>query len=104
MKRSADYDAACLNDRLHIPLHASVFIREFNLAAQGLRAACIAATVVIFAASGAAFAQGWKPVKPVEFVVGSGAGGGNDKTARTLQRIWQGAGVLQNIKIGRAHV
>jgi len=31
----------------------------------------------------------WKPDKAVEVVVGSTPGGGNDKTARTLQRIWQ---------------
>lgn len=34
-------------------------------------------------------AQGWKPDKTVEYVVGSTPGGGNDKTARTMQRIWQ---------------
>lgn len=31
----------------------------------------------------------WKPSRPVEFVVGSGPGGGNDRTARLLQRIWR---------------
>jgi len=46
-----------------------------------------------------AHAQVWKPVKPVEFVVGSGPGGGNDKTARTMQRIWQGAKALENIAV-----
>ena len=99
MKRGADYDAACLNDRLHIPLHASVSIRDFKLAASCLRAAYAAAMFIALAATGSAFAQGWKPVKPVEFAVGSGAGGGNDKTARTLQRIWQSAGALQNIAV-----
>jgi len=34
-------------------------------------------------------AQDWKPSRPVEFVVGSGAGGGNDKTARLIQKIWR---------------
>ena len=33
--------------------------------------------------------QEWKPSRPVEFVVGSGPGGGNDKTARLLQKIWR---------------
>lgn len=31
----------------------------------------------------------WKPGKPVEFVVGSSPGGGNDKTARLMQKIWR---------------
>lgn len=30
----------------------------------------------------------WKPEKSVEIVVGSAAGGGNDKTARVIQKIW----------------
>jgi putative tricarboxylic transport membrane protein len=34
-------------------------------------------------------AQDWKPSRPVEFVVGSGPGGGNDKTARLIQKIWR---------------
>jgi putative tricarboxylic transport membrane protein len=33
----------------------------------------------------------------VEFLVGSSPGGGNDKTARTLQRIWQDAKWLDNV-------
>lgn len=33
--------------------------------------------------------QEWKPSRPVEFVVGSGPGGGNDKTARLIQKIWR---------------
>lgn len=36
--------------------------------------------------AGSALAQ-WKPQKPVEIVVGTGAGGGQDKTARTLGRL-----------------
>ena len=37
-----------------------------------------------------AHAQSWKPEKNVELIVGSGPGGGIDRTARTIQRIWQG--------------
>ena len=50
-------------------------------------------------AGAGASAQGWKPVKPVEFVVGSAPGGGNDKTARTMQRIWQGNKWLENATV-----
>jgi len=41
------------------------------------------------AAAGPCAAQDWKPSRPVEFVVGSGPGGGNDKTARLIQKIWR---------------
>ena len=34
-------------------------------------------------------AQSWKPSKNTEFVVGAGSGGGNDRTARVIQRILQ---------------
>jgi putative tricarboxylic transport membrane protein len=49
--------------------------------------ACLAAAWL----SGAAAAQAWKPVDPVEIVVGAGPGGGNDNTARTLQKLFQEA-------------
>lgn len=42
------------------------------------------ATLLMLA--GSAFAQ-WKPQKPVEIIVGTGAGGGQDKTARTVGRL-----------------
>ena len=48
----------------------------------------IAAAVcaVTFGVTAAAQAE-WKPTKPVEFVVTSGAGGGTDIFARTIQSI-----------------
>jgi len=36
----------------------------------------------------------WKPEKKVEFVIGTGAGGVLDITARHIQRIWNGAGIV----------
>ncbi len=52
------------------------------------------AAVALLAASlaqpgGPALAQEWKPDRNVELVVGAGAGGGNDKTARTIQKLLQ---------------
>ncbi len=38
---------------------------------------------------GKANAQDWKPERSVEIVVGAGAGGGNDNTARTIQKLLQ---------------
>lgn len=37
----------------------------------------------------AVIAQDWKPERNVEIVVGAGAGGGNDNTARTIQKLLQ---------------
>lgn len=31
----------------------------------------------------------WKPDKPIEIIVGTGVGGGQDKSARTVQKILQ---------------
>jgi len=50
---------------------------------QGLAAAATAALLL----PGAASAADWKPSKPVEFVVPSGAGGGTDQFARLVQSI-----------------
>lgn len=44
---------------------------------------------VLAAADGRAQTAGWKPEKTVEIVVGASAGGGNDRMARTIQRISQ---------------
>jgi putative tricarboxylic transport membrane protein len=41
----------------------------------------------------------WKPDRPVEIVVGSAAGGGNDKTGRTLLKIWQENKWLENAAV-----
>jgi putative tricarboxylic transport membrane protein len=54
----------------------------------------------VFAATCACAAQpSWKPEKPVEFVVLSSAGGGNDKTARVIQRIWREERWLENVNV-----
>jgi putative tricarboxylic transport membrane protein len=45
--------------------------------------------LVPWAADAIAQPSAWKPEKPVELVAPSAAGGGTDKTARLIQRIWQ---------------
>jgi len=62
------------------------------------------AGVACFAFSGmptaqSALAQGWKPEKTVQFVVLSSPGGGNDKTARLMQRIWRESKWLDNVNV-----
>jgi putative tricarboxylic transport membrane protein len=54
-------------------------------------------TVLLTGAGTAAAAQppAWKPEKAVELVVPSASGGGTDKTARLIQRIWQDRRVLE---------
>jgi putative tricarboxylic transport membrane protein len=50
-------------------------------------------------ASPSAAQTAWKPDKVVEFLVGSAPGGGNDRTARTLQKIWQDNKWLDNVVV-----
>ena len=53
------------------------------------RRAMLGLALGMIAAAPCAAQPAWKPTRPVEFVVGSGAGGGNDRTARLLQKIWR---------------
>ncbi len=54
----------------------------------------IVITILLYVAPHAA-AQGWKPVRPVAFIVGAGAGTSSiDLTARTLQRVWDDTRVI----------
>ena len=57
------------------------------------------AAIAIAAAAPCAAQTAWKPDKPVEFVVLSSPGGGNDKTARLMQRIWRENKWLDNVNI-----
>src|SRR5512146_2636663 len=59
--------------------------RPFAFAALGVAALLAAA---------AASAQTWKPEKNVEIVIGLTAGSSQDRTGRTLQKIWQATNAL----------
>jgi putative tricarboxylic transport membrane protein len=61
-------------------------------------AALVAAPLGLVAPTAAAQAP-WKPEKTVEIAVGSSPGGGNDRTARILQRIWQDSKWLENVVV-----
>lgn len=50
--------------------------------------------VLAAAASAGAGGQVWKPADAVEIVVGAGPGGGNDNTARTLQKLMHDARLI----------
>jgi putative tricarboxylic transport membrane protein len=80
----------------HLP--SKLFPRGLNRRRAATGVALCAFVAATFGAADA-IAQGWQPAKTVEFVVGSGAGGGNDKTARTMQRIWQGGRLLENVVV-----
>ena len=49
----------------------------------------------ILAYPGTASAQGWQPTKAIEIVVPTTPGGGIDRTARTLQKIFQESGLVK---------
>lgn len=51
------------------------------------RAALAITVAAVVVSAGTAAAQGWKPTREVTIVVGTGAGGGQDAAARTLQRM-----------------
>jgi putative tricarboxylic transport membrane protein len=55
------------------------------------------AALLSLSAFGAYAQAAWKPEKPVEIVVGSAAGGGNDKTARVIQKIWTETKMLDGV-------
>jgi len=54
----------------------------------------ILAAAVLTAASTLTLAQGWTPQRNVELVVPNPPGGSNDKTARTIERVWTTGKVL----------
>ena len=53
------------------------------------RAALLASVIFGAACAGTACAQGWQPERPVEIIVGTSAGGGQDTSARFLQKLLQ---------------
>lgn len=54
--------------------------------ARALAGTAVAAILLVAAPL---YAQSWRPEKPVELLVGSGAGGSNDTMGRHLQKIIQ---------------
>ena len=62
--------------------HARTLLRAFALTLALASSGAIAAT------------SAWKPERPVEFIVPAGAGGGQDRTARIIQKIIQEDGGL----------
>lgn len=59
---------------------------------------CAALAVTLCVAS--AQAQ-WKPDRAVEIVVGFAPGGGNDKSARILQKVWKDTGLVDAVVVNR---
>jgi putative tricarboxylic transport membrane protein len=56
---------------------------------NGSRLHCVVIASALCAAAAIPAAAQWRPERNVEIIVGTGPGGGQDKTARTLQRIVQ---------------
>jgi putative tricarboxylic transport membrane protein len=74
----------------YAPLRTSLRLRKV---------AALAAAVVTFTAAHS-HAQ-WKPDRAVEVVVGFAPGGGNDKSARVMQRVWKDLGVGETIVVNK---
>ncbi len=62
-------------------------IRRYGLAVALLALPLVSAT--------AAAQSAWKPQKPIEIIVGTSAGGGQDRSARTVQRLIQDRNLLE---------
>ena len=61
--------------------------------------ACRPFFVLMFAFAWTVHAQDtWRPDRNVEIIVPTAPGGGNDKTARTLQKVWQETGFNTNVQ------
>ncbi|HYC49141.1 MAG TPA: tripartite tricarboxylate transporter substrate binding protein [Burkholderiales bacterium] len=56
--------------------------------------ACAAAVLVLSSGATLAASAGWKPERPVEFIIPASAGGGQDRTARVIQKILQDSGAV----------
>jgi putative tricarboxylic transport membrane protein len=54
-----------------------------------VRSRHLVAALAVLALPAAGHAQGWKPQKPVEIIVGTSPGGGQDLSARAVQRLLQ---------------
>lgn len=74
-------------------------MRERFFQRAALSSATLLTLLGVVAAAPCTAQTAWKPDKAVEFLVGSSPGGGNDKTARTMQRIWQEAKWLENVVV-----
>ena len=78
--------------------HLSEFIGTLAAAVRHLALAVCMASVI--GAPGAA-AQAWKPERSVELVVFAAAGGGNDKAARVIQKIWTENRMLEAVVVNK---
>lgn len=61
--------------------------------------ATVRLAVLLWACATAQAQPAWRPERQVELVVGSGPGGGNDRTARSLQKIFTENKWLSNVSV-----
>ncbi len=67
---------------------------DWSRVTQVLTVATVAVCCTVLSAPGIVVAAEWKPDRVVEIIVATGAGGGQDKSARTVQRILQDSKIL----------
>jgi putative tricarboxylic transport membrane protein len=59
--------------------------------------ACILGAALVALFNTAPLHAQWKPERAVEVVVGFAPGGGNDKSARIMQKIWKDANIVESV-------
>lgn len=69
--------------------------------ARPTRALAAVIVTAVAIASTAAHAQPWKPDRAVELVVFAAPGGGNDKAARYIQRVWNDTKMLEAVVVNK---
>lgn len=74
--------------------HAACIPAPLALVAPVIRRAALVFFIATYSAWAAAAAPAWKPEKAVEFIVPGGAGGGQDRTARIIQKLMQDSGMV----------
>ncbi len=73
----------------YFPLRSSAFFAPLRLIVFGFNAAIAMFALAAGCGDSHAATAQWKPDKPIEIIVGTGVGGGQDKSARTVQKILQ---------------
>lgn len=74
--------------------HAACISAPVARAGTVIRRAALIFFIATYSALASAASPAWKPEKAVEFIIPGGAGGGQDRTARIIQKFMQESGMV----------